>query len=272
MYFNKCEKSMSNKILFLGGSGFIGKEILPLMKLHGYDVEYPNSSELDLTNLLEVNNFFKNKFYDVIIFSAVQGRKTFLDKQWDTFYNNILMFENVYRYKNRTKLFINIDSGLSIQNNFEKYPYSFSKYCISQRVFPDTNSINLRLYGCFGHNEEKRRHFVGNILRYINKEPMVIHQDRIFDFIYSGDLYKIIDWVIKNRTNTLPKNIDCTYTEKYKLSDICNLINTLDDYKVDIFIENSEIGDEYTSSLNDVPIKYDGMFSGIQQCFKNLRG
>ena len=39
---------MGNKVLFLGGSGFIGREVLPLMKLNGYDVDYPGSNELNL--------------------------------------------------------------------------------------------------------------------------------------------------------------------------------------------------------------------------------
>lgn len=261
---------MNSKILFLGGSGFIGQEIIPLMKSDGYQVEYPNSDDLNLLDSSSTDSFFKDKFYEVIIFSSIVGRKTHLQFNSDEFYDNMVMFENVYEHRDKFGLFINLDSGLSIQNNFKKYSYSFSKYCISKRISSDKNTINLRLYGCFGHNEEKRRFFVGNILRYINKEPMMINKNIIHDFISSKDLYQIIDWCIENKNN-LPKNINCVYNEKYRLTDICDIINTMDDYNVDIKVKSSDIGDDYYSLDGDIPIKYEGLYNGIVDCFNKLK-
>tara|TARA_B100000965_G_scaffold406699_1_gene447377 strand:- start:7090 stop:7878 length:789 start_codon:yes stop_codon:yes gene_type:complete len=261
---------MNNKILFLGGSGFIGREIIPLMKLDGYEVEYPNSTDLNLFDSNNTDSFFKDKFYDVIIFSSIVGRKTYSEFNSDEFYKNMIMFENVYQHKDKFGLFINLDSGLSIQKNFKKYSYSFSKYCISKRIWFDKNAINLRVYGCFGHNEEKRRFFVGNILRYINKESMSINKNIIHDFISSKDLYKIINWSIENKNN-LPKNINCVYNEKYKLTDICDMINTLDEHNVNITIQNSEMGNHYYSLDGNIPIKYEGIYNGILDCFNKLK-
>lgn len=262
---------MGNKVLFLGGSGFIGREVLPLMKLNGYDVDYPGSNELNLLDDEKTNLFFEDKFYDSVIFSSIVGRKTHLKFNSDELYQNLVMFENVYRHKDKFNHFVNIDSGLSIQKNFKKYSYAFSKYCISKRIENDTNAINLRVYGCFGPSEEKRRFFVGNILRYINKEPMSINKNIIHDFISSKDLFSIIDWSIKNKNN-IPKNINCVYNKKYKLTDICDIINTLDEHKVDISINSFESGLDYYSLEGNIPIKCEGLHNGIVDCYQRLMG
>jgi GDP-L-fucose synthase len=259
-----------SKTLLLGGSGFIGREVLPLMKLNGYDVDYPSSNELNLFDDEKTNLFFEDKFYDSVIFSAIVGRKTHLKFNSDELYQNLVMFENVYKHKDKFNLFVNIDSGSSIQKNFKEYSYSFSKYCISKRIENDTNTLNLRVYGCFGPKEEKSKFFVGNILRYINKEPMSINKNIIHDFISSKDLYSIIDWSIKNKNNIL-KNINCVYNEKYRLTDICDIINTLDQYNVDINVNSFESGLDYYSLEGNIPIKYEGLYNGILDCFQKLK-
>ena len=81
---------MNSKILFLGGSGFIGQEIIPLMKSDGYQVEYPNSDDLNLLDSSSTDSFFKDKFYEVIIFSSIVGRKTHLQFNSDEFYDNMI--------------------------------------------------------------------------------------------------------------------------------------------------------------------------------------
>ena len=44
--------------------------------------------------------------------------------------------------------------------------------------------------------------------KYINKENMIIHQDKYMDFFYMNDLYKVIVNIIFNLN--CPKTIDCS--------------------------------------------------------------
>ena len=106
------------------------------------------------------------------------------------------------------------------------------------------NSLNLRIFGCFYHNELNTRFIKSNIIRYINKTPMIIHQDKFMDFIYFEDVYQVINHHLLN-TNTLPYDINMSYVKKYKLTDITNIINNLSDYKVDVKIENENLSSSY---------------------------
>ena len=62
------------KILFTGGKGFIGREIIPLFRKDGYEVVDPSSKELDL---LDANSIQKYKFenFDCLILVAGAGMR-----------------------------------------------------------------------------------------------------------------------------------------------------------------------------------------------------
>jgi len=65
---------------------------------------------------------------------------------------------------------------------------------------------------------------------------MVIHTNKIMDFFYMQDLVNLVDHYIIN--SDLQKEINCCYDQKYTLMNIANIINSLDDHKVKIQIEN----------------------------------
>jgi hypothetical protein len=106
------------------------------------------------------------------------------------------------------------------------------------------------------------------IVKYINKESIVIHQNKFMDFFYMKDLISLIDYYITN--NNLPKEIDCSYSSLYKLSDIANIINDLDDHKVNIQIENEGIALPYYGLAN-VLMEYIGLKQGIKETYNKLK-
>jgi nucleoside-diphosphate-sugar epimerase len=57
----------------MGGSGFIGREIIPFLSNDGWDVVSPTSSELRLDFSEDVDSFFDDQYYDAIIHSAIVG-------------------------------------------------------------------------------------------------------------------------------------------------------------------------------------------------------
>ena len=83
------------------------------------------------------------------------------------------------------------------------------------------------------------------------------------DFIYMEDLISIIKFSILHPTIS---PINCSYKEKYRLSDIANLINNLSDYKVPIKIYSQELAPSYTGAYTDLGIQ----FIGLEQAIKNI--
>ena len=104
---------------------------------------------------------------------------------------------------------------------------------------------------------------------------MIIHQDKYMDFIYVKDLCKLILYIVNNPIeNFKTKDINVVYKEKYKLSDITNIINKLEDYKVDINIENNDMGLSYTgcdSSLSSLNLNLNGLEIGIKEIYDSYK-
>jgi hypothetical protein len=79
--------------------------------------------------------------------------------------------------------------------------------------------------------------------------------------------FKVLDLINDN----LPKEIDCTYSQSRTLYHISDIINHLDGYKVDIKINESGIGKEYTGKFTDLGINYIGLEKGIETVYNKLK-
>lgn len=270
------------KILFTGGNGFIGRQIIPLLEDEGWEIVRPRSHQVRLEVTSEVDSLFNGQKYYAIIHGAIVGGRRDIDDGPSVFYTNMNMFENIFRHIDDTDLFINLDSGASYGRPAPvEYPsplhfgqiipvdnYGFSKYCIAKRVLDHPKGINLRIFGCFGQKEESTRFFHTNIMNYINNRNIEIFKDRKMDFIYANDLYKIISYFLSMRQSSLNRDINCVYEKKYYLSEIAEMINNLDDYKVKIIKQGNYNEHPYCGAPNDIAcITYDGLEKGIRDCY-----
>jgi hypothetical protein len=125
------------------------------------------------------------------------------------------------------------------------------------------------MFNCFYPNELNTRFISNNIRKYINKESMVIHQDKYLDFFYLKDFMKILEYYLCIPKN-LPNDINISYKEKYKLSDILNKINNLNKYKLEIITEEDTLTLNYTgdsSKLEELNISFEGIDKGINYCY-----
>ena len=64
---------MKCRILFTGGGGFIGCQIIPLLCEDGWEVVRPRSGQVRLDFEEEVDNLFEDGDYDAIIHGAIVG-------------------------------------------------------------------------------------------------------------------------------------------------------------------------------------------------------
>lgn len=268
---------LTKKIFFTGGNSNVGKGVIPLLERDGYKVVAPSSKELNLIDNRSVREYFdKNGFeYDAIVHAAVLGGRRFKKDDLLIYFDNMRMFENIFSYSYKVDRFIHFNSGASLYGSglIPNDPYGFSKYCMARSTYDNVGGINLNIFASFGPDDNDQRFLTTAIQNYIKKEPIVIFQDKLFDFFYVKDLYKILKYSLDSshyHIGIMPKDLDCVYDRKYYLSDIAEMINGLGDYKVPIIIQNEEVGKPYCGSFG-IDLNYIGLEGGLIDLYESLR-
>lgn len=274
-------------ILIIGKNGFISSSLCYYFAKNNYNFIQTSSSELDFINEKQVDNFMNSiDNYDYLIFTPIYGGRRTIEDSEEIIEKNKIMYHNLLKHKNKFKLIFYFGSGAAFSRNTNIYNYDndklgksipdqtkdfygYSKYYIENDIRNHNNIINLRIFNCFGFNEDENRMIKSNILNYINNVDMIIHQDRYFDFIYIEDLYKLIISFINGKQNN--KEINCVYQEKLKLSDVAKIINDLGEKKVNISILNNIQGNSYCGKLNYNKIEsFVGLRQGIKIIYDNI--
>lgn len=254
------------RLLITGSNGYIGRSICQTLRSHNYEIVNINRTVCDLRDSLSVKSFFaKHSFFDCVIHTAavIVGEKIQADNV-DILKDNISMFYNLYKHRDQFSKFISLGSGAELLGS--NSPYGMSKKMIRNIILETDNFFNMRIYGIFDHMELNTRFIKANILRYIYKNPLIVYKNKYMDFIYMQDFINLLVYYLSNNA---PKEIDCVYRQKYKLSDIANLINKLNTYNVDIIINNHQQDQPYCGEANEL-ISYMGLENGIKNTYKNL--
>ena len=267
-------------ILMTGSNGFVARNLAKNLK--EYNLTLTNRSNLNLLDAKEVKEFFENKYFDVVIHTATTGGSRLKDDESYVFYQNCLMHQNILDNSLSFDKYIsfgsgaeldrryNIDISTDLRSAFPIDPYGMSKNFIAKSGLSLNNFHNIRLFNVFNSDELSSRMIKANILNYINKKPIVIHQDKYMDFFYMDDLCEVVKFTID--ANVKQQIINCSYQEKYKLSDIATIINNLSDYNVDIVVENQNLGFSYCGeyNLHLFNIRLLGLQSGIENTYQDL--
>ena len=253
-------------ILITGGNGYIAKSLHSTLK-DKYSVMSISRFDFDLTNKETTDQFFKHRLFDVVIHCAVKGGSRLKPDDSSVLKDNLNMYCNLLDNKSHFDKLIHFGSGAELYS--PNTLYGLSKSVIRHLMVDESNFYNLRIFGVFDENELDTRFIKSNIKRYINKEPIQIYQDKYMDFIYMPDLVKIVDYYINN-TN-LPKETNCIYNTVCTLTRIAQLINDLDEYKVEVKVENG-IGSNYNGEGGiALPIDFIGLKQGIKEVYNKLK-
>ena len=255
------------KILITGGGGYIGKSLYDTLK-NKYDVLIITKDECDLSNSVEVNSYFLNTWFDVVIHCAVIGGNRLTKETSEIIDINLMMYYNLFQNKKHFGKLIHFGSGAEFSQS--EMPYGLSKKLISKSINGQHNFYNLRIYAVFDELELDRRFIKSNLKRYINKQPIEIYDNKYMDFFYMKDLITLVEYYIENKN--LPKQVDCTYSESLTLKDIANFINTLDNYKVEIKTNESEfLSEGYIGFNKNLKLDYIGLKQGIINTYNKLK-
>jgi GDP-L-fucose synthase len=256
------------KILITGGNGYIAKGLYNNLKLI-HDITLITREECELTNFHSVNSYFHDKYFDVIVHCAVDGGSRLKEDSPDVLDNNLRMYYNLLSQKSHYNKFIHFGSGAQFRS--EPGPYGVSKSTIADSMSNKERFYNIIVYGLFDENELDTRFIKANLKKYINKESMIIHNDKKMTFFYMKDLVTLVNHIILEEPKKLIKTQDASYVSEYSLLEIAEYINTLGDYAVPILV-GTEMGEDYQSMFNSpYSLDYVGLKNGILEVYNKLK-
>ena len=267
------------KILILGGTGFIGKNLKLFFETkNNYTVLSPTRHELNLLDSTDCSLYLKKNLPDFVIHAAVDINST---------ENSLRMFFNIYNEKNYYGYLIQLGSGAEydkrcyhpqmIESQFGKSipidTYGLAKYLIARELesSKSPNVINLRLFGIFGPYENFMRRFISNnICKVMANQQISINRDMLFDFIDVYDLAIFLERLIfKLPMNSISYNF-CTGKPVY-LSNLAKIIKNEMHFNDEIKIKESGLNPEYSGSPKKI---FDELghfeFTPIKQSIKFL--
>lgn len=214
-------------VCVLGASGFLGRNLVD-----GTDWTAVTRADLDLLNQADVDKYFQENSYDVVVHCGVQGGRRHSADDGNVTHNNILMFENVVRaFKGKILYF---SSGASMQGDPPTTPYALSKWIIDKRIETIDNAFSLRIWGCYGPGELPTR--FSAVCR--RDGHVVIDKDRYFDFVDIREVKKIVEMYMNGQLSN--KCFNFVHPEKLLLSQWAGIFGAT--YE----IENTlELGEPY---------------------------
>jgi GDP-L-fucose synthase len=264
-------------ILITGGKGNLATIIYKHLST-SYVISNPSHQELDILDMVQLTEYFKNNQFDILIHTAILGGRRTKMENYDIVYKNLLMFENLMKFADSFKMIINLDSAAIYDRQTDILDrkeselfttptdfYGFSKYLIYQRSLNYKHIYNFRIFNIFHVNEEPDRFIKSCFLAKQNNTKITIYENKYFDFVYEDDFVKILKYYIDHLSNSLilHKTINICYDNKYTLSEIAKKI--IPEENIDIL--SNELTHNYSgdgSLLNSI-VHCDGLESSLKK-------
>lgn len=260
MHTNKLE------ILITGGRGYIAQGLIKALR-DKYNITSISRDNFDLTDHAATYKFLEGKYFDVVIHTAVVGGNRLKEEDDTIIKQNLDMYYNLINNKEHFGRFISFGSGAEL--GWPTTPYGYSKRIIAESMSKRDYCLNIRIFAVFDENELDRRFIKSNLLRYINQEDMVVHENKVMDFFYMKDLIALVDHSIQ-REEWLYNSVDCRYADSCTLVEIAQLINTLNKYRVAINVGKT-VGKPYTGNYIGMQIPLIGLEDGIREVYSLLK-
>ena len=269
---------MRKRILFTGGNGFIGRNVIPILQ-ESFDVYAPEREELDLFDAKDVREYLLENRINCIVHSANPNpSKNKLDTVERMLRDSLQMFMTMYSCRDLVEKLIYLGSGAIYDKTMEirsiseecehrsipKDDYGFAKYIMS--YLTKGNIYNLCLFGCYGPGDADHKFITHCIRCCLRHEPITIHQNCMFDYFHVTDLGRVIAWMINAKPQHHTYNV-CS-GEPIPILDIAKTVKRLmeSDLKIEVFQEGWNR--EYTGSNARLIREYPGKFVSLEDGIK----
>lgn len=223
-----CYLAMNKlRVLITGAGGFVGKFIADNFK-DQYKIFTPSSKDLDLTDLAQVEQWFKDNEVDVVVHCALSGREVLSSTDPQYLSDGLLMFRNLWLQKEQYARFVNLgtayefdltkDNSNVLEHSFVHHlpntSYGYAKN-VAARIIKDTPGFfNLKLFGVFHETESSNRFFQ----KVKTQDQVVIENDRYLDYIYLPDILPMLSQMVDGRSQH--SDVNMVYPTKYLLSEL----------------------------------------------------
>ncbi len=247
-------------VLLTGGSGFIGRNIIPIIEKECI-LYAPRRSELDLYDEQKVRDYIIDNKIEVVIHSANPNPvKNALDKQENMFEDSIRIFMNLFRAQDCYEVMYTLGSGAEYDKSMEicqisemdetrsipKDSYGLAKYTMNQIIQKNEKQCNLRIFACYGPTDHESK-FITHCINCCKKnEDITIRQNCYFDYMQVQDLGEILIYFINNKPKEKSYNI-CSGT-RITLFDIAQEVKRQMKTHNNIIIFKDGFNNEYTGS------------------------
>lgn len=272
-----------SKILVTGGSGMLGKHL----REHLIDGLFPTRDELNLLDASSIEEYLSRNRPDTIIHCAakVGGIVDNMTHPYAFFEENILINSLIIKYaiKYNISRFIGISSTCAYPDTVKEYPikeielhngppssYNFSYGYAKRAMCVQIDSANKEfgtnytyILPCNLYSEydtilvEKKMHFITSLLYKIaiteqnNENHITLFGTGkpLRQFMYAGDLAKIILYIINNNINInmniAPPNSNLTIN--YMSKEILNILNKK---HISIIYDNTKPDGQYRKDVD----------------------
>ena len=269
------------KILLTGGAGFVGSNVYKYLseKNHditvmdnmktGYITNLPKNVKLININCSDENILNINETFDCIIHIAGQASKegSFDDVFYDLNANTkstLVLLEFAKKIKCTRFIFIstvciyggtsnpgiyNENSDVNYDTFYSIHKYTSEKYLDLYKKYYNIDYTTFRLFTCYGPGQDLSNLKKGMVSIYLsqflnNKDSVIIKGslERYRDFIYVGDVSKIIEQSLEN-----PKFYNHIFNlgsgEKTTIKKLLDIIKNEGNFIHNIKVEDGIIGD-----------------------------
>lgn len=227
------------KVLLTGGSGFVGRSIMPILCQYGYDVSAPSRKELDVVNDVNVEEYLSEHSFDILVHCAQISplNNVEKDKKENILEYTLRGFYNLVKYADKFERVFYTGSGAEYNKRFDitavkeetigKHipadAYGFAKYILNGYARGSSNIFNMRLFGIFGPTDCKSKFIRDAIDCCLDQQAVTIRQDCRFDYLYVDDLAHILAYFFENQPLYHDYNI-CSGVH-YALSEIAQIVS-----------------------------------------------
>jgi len=249
------------KLLLTGGTGFVGKNILPLLR-EKYEVDAPTRQELDLKDSQAVAEFVKKGNYDIIIQSA--NPNPVKSAQYDSvdtmFEDSMRIFMNFYNVRQYCGKLIYFGSGAEyaktreisnvseeeINEYIPKDTYGLAKLYMNELARSSENVYNVRIFGCYGPFDHESKFLTHAIRCCLRNENITIRQNCYFDYMQVFDLVKAVEYIVEGAPKYHDYNV-CS-GKAVSLKEIAEKIREHMGCENQIIVLQDGLNREYTAS------------------------